>query len=140
MKIKTMKYPNNLDDCYKIRKEVFVDEQGFKDEFDEIDKSCLHLCVYEEGNAVATGRMFLNDQREMTIGRVCVIAKYRGLGYGNAVILELEKIAKSEGFSEVHLSSQVKAKKFYEKLGYTSSGEEYLDQHEPHIHMKKELK
>ena len=31
------------------------------------------------------------------------------------------------------------ARPFYEKLGYWASGEEYLDEYCPHIHMEKEL-
>lgn len=31
------------DDIIKIRTSVFVDKQGFKDEFDETDKTCTHI-------------------------------------------------------------------------------------------------
>lgn len=37
------------------------------------------------------------------------------------------------------LSAQVRVRPFYEKLGYTASGDEYLDEYCPHIHMEKEL-
>ena len=33
-------------ESYEIRKKVFVEEQGFKNEFDDIDKSSTHLVLY----------------------------------------------------------------------------------------------
>ena len=37
------------------------------------------------------------------------------------------------------LSAQVQAKGFYKKLGYVQDGDEYLDEHCPHILMCKVL-
>ena len=33
-------------DAVKIRKEVFMEEQGFHDEFDETDETAIHLVLY----------------------------------------------------------------------------------------------
>ena len=33
-------------EAVRIRTEVFIDEQGFKDEFDEIDDTAIHLVLY----------------------------------------------------------------------------------------------
>ena len=33
-----------------IRREVFIKEQGFNDEFDETDKSCIHAVLFIDGN------------------------------------------------------------------------------------------
>lgn len=37
----------------------------------------------------------------------------------------------------IYLSAQLQAKGFYEKLGYLAYGDEYMDEHCPHIMMKK---
>ena len=49
----------------------------------------------------------------------------------------LEKEARKRGAEELMLSAQVQARGFYEKLGYSAYGGEYLDEHCPHIAMKK---
>ena len=36
------------DDEMSIRTEVFVDEQGFEDEYDEIDDESHHIILYDD--------------------------------------------------------------------------------------------
>ncbi len=43
------------------------------------------------------------------------------------------------GYHEVELSAQTQACEFYLKNGYKKYGEEYLDEHCPHIHMRKKV-
>ena len=47
--------------------------------------------------------------------------------------------AKALGGEKVVISAQCQARAFYEKLGYTAFGEEYLDEYCPHIDMEKKL-
>ena len=59
----TMKLYEQLpEDAVRIRKEVFMDEQGFCNEFDEIDKTALHAVLYEDDKAAATGRMYYEEE------------------------------------------------------------------------------
>ena len=44
----------------KIREEVFVREQGFEYEFDDIDNRAVHLVMYEAGNPVETTAILPN--------------------------------------------------------------------------------
>jgi predicted GNAT family N-acyltransferase len=53
---------DDLSQVYKIRKEVFVEEQGIDEslEFDDADQEAIHVLVYEgmdASKAVATGRI-----------------------------------------------------------------------------------
>ena len=50
------------EDAARIRKEVFVEEQGFQKEFDEIDPIALHVVLYRDGEPAATGRLFRRDR------------------------------------------------------------------------------
>ena len=54
-----------------IREEVFVKEQGFHNEFDEIDSRAIHLVIFVEGQAAGTARMFLEQEGDtaFTVGR-----------------------------------------------------------------------
>ena len=43
------------------RREVFVDEQGFKNEFDDIDNTAIHLVCYDNENPIGTARIFYDE-------------------------------------------------------------------------------
>lgn len=128
------------EESMNIRIEVFVHEQGFKNEFDEIDKIAKHIVAFDEDKAVATARFFTeNGGEEYHIGRLAVIQSYRKLGLGKEIMKEIEKAVKSYGAKRISLSAQVRASGFYEKYGYKKTGSEYLDEYCPHIKMIKEL-
>lgn len=128
-------------EAIEIRTVVFVEEQGFKQEFDKIDESAYHLIIYEDGKAVANGRLFKDDTMENAyiIGRLAVIKNYRNRHLGAKLIELLEEKVKSLKGERISLSAQCRAKAFYEKLGYVASGDIYLDEYCPHIHMEKYL-
>lgn len=128
-------------EAMEIRKEVFVDEQGFHDEFDDIDKTAIHFILYdEEKNALGVCRAFCdNDRGEYHIGRVAVKKQFRGRNYGADIVRSAEKYIKAHHGKSVELSAQVRASAFYEKLGYEKYGDIFYDEYCPHIMMKKEL-
>ena len=121
-----------------IREKVFVEEQGFENEFDDIDSSCLHLIVYKDEQPIGCARMFEQDG-VMILGRIAVLKEARHEHIGSQILAILEKKASELGYHEVVLSAQIQAKEFYLKNGYQSFGEAYLDETCPHIHMRKEL-
>ena len=51
-------------DAVKIRKEVFMEEQGFHDEFDETDETAVHLVLYIDQVPAATCRFSPDRHRE----------------------------------------------------------------------------
>ena len=40
------------EDAFEIRRRVFMEEQGYTDEFDDIDDTCIHIVLYKEGEPV----------------------------------------------------------------------------------------
>lgn len=77
-------------DAKDIRIEVFVKEQGFKNEFDEIDTISHHIVVFDEGKPIGTCRFF-KENDHYTIGRVAVLKEYRNQHIGNLLIRTAEK-------------------------------------------------
>lgn len=134
-------YKNGLPkEAKMIRTAVFIEEQGFRDEFDETDDRSLHAVLFIDGNMAGTARMFTEDGgKSYHIGRVAVLKEYRKLGIGSDIMNALCKKAKELGAGKCELSAQCRAKGFYAKLGFTESGEIYLDEGCPHIYMEKEL-
>lgn len=122
-----------------IRYDVFMEEQGFQNEFDAIDDRARHLVLFIEDEAVGTCR-FYEENGVIYIGRVCVRKNHRGKSFGSAMLSAVEKIVCAEGGGTTTLHAQVQAQPFYEKLGYTAYGA--IDQEEgcPHIWMRKVIK
>ena len=52
---------------------------------------------------------------------------------------EFEKEAAKRGFTRIYVGARVGAHEFYEKIGYTYFGEEYLEKGLKHRHMQKFL-
>lgn len=126
-------------DSAEIRKTVFMQEQGFQQEFDEIDSRAVHAVVYDGDRPIATGRLFTERPGCYVIGRVAVLPDYRGKHVGNAVVQALEAWAKEHGGKLVSLSAQCRAFGFYEKLGYQKTNDTHMDEFCPHVTMEKKL-
>lgn len=123
-----------------IRQKVFIEEQKFKDEFDETDDISIHILTFMNNYAVGTARMFTEDEGESYhIGRVAVLPEYRKHHLGATLVNAAVEKARELGAEKCVLSAQVRVKDFYKKLGFVEHGEEYLDEYCPHIYMEKTL-
>lgn len=122
----------------QIREAVFCREQGFIDEFDEIDGTATHLLLFSDGEAVGTCRVFRKDG-EYFLGRLAVLREFRGRGCGRALLLGAEDVAREMGGERLRLHSQLRAKGFYEAIGYMAASEVDEEQGCPHVWMEKSL-
>ncbi|MCM1162215.1 MAG: GNAT family N-acetyltransferase [Roseburia sp.] len=128
------------EDEKKIREEVFMMEQGFQSEFDDIDSIATHLVFYEAEQPIAACRYYQGEEEGLFwLGRIAVQKTFRGKHIGKQIVLAAEKEIRKEGGKQVQLSAQVRAKEFYEKCGYRAVGEIYLDEDCPHVCMNKAL-
>ena len=119
-------WTRDLSDLREIREQVFIIEQKVPAvaEWDDIDAQSLHVIARDgEGRPIGTGRL----TPQHTIGRVAVIAAWRGLGVGDALMHALLAAARERGVARVELHSQTHAKRFYERLGFVAFGGEYLE-------------
>ncbi len=132
-------YSTLPDEAKLIRTEVFVEEQGFKNEFDGSDNICLHIVLFENGMPAAAGRIFPPENGICVIGRIAVRKDFRGNKLGAEIVRLLEEKAREMCAERTSLSAQCRVMKFYEKLGYKASGEVYNDEFCPHIYMEKNL-
>lgn len=109
-----------------IRDRVFVQEQNvpLELEWDELDPKCDHvLAIDAQGQAIGTGRL----TPEHTIGRMAVLAPWRGKGVGDALLVYLIALARRKQLPSVSLHAQVSAIGFYQKHGFLAYGPSYLE-------------
>ncbi|MBC1249643.1 GNAT family N-acetyltransferase [Listeria welshimeri] len=127
----------------KIRNDVFVVEQHVDpelewDEFDEMDSVDMFVDYAEDGTPLATGRFRVKDGYGK-VERICTQKIARGTGSGRRIMEAIEKEAKKRGLKKLKLGAQLTAIPFYEKLGYETCSEIFLDANIEHKEMKKIL-
>ncbi|TYP79592.1 GNAT family N-acetyltransferase [Paenibacillus methanolicus] len=131
---------DELEAVYKIRKIVFVGEQGVseEEEYDEHEERAEHVLVYHEGQPVGTGRTrVVEDLAKME--RICILPEYRKLGLGRHIMDALETLAQAKGLKKAKLHAQTHAEPFYEKLGYKRISDVFMEADIPHVAMVKAL-
>lgn len=121
-----------------IRIEVFMKEQGFENEFDDIDDISFHIVVFDEERPIGTCRFF-KENNHYTIGRVAVLKKYRNLHIGNSLLESAENEIKKLNGDLIVVHAQVRIRPFYEKQGYIQFGQIDDDEGVPHMWMKKKI-
>ena len=73
-----------------VRTAVFMEEQGYKNEFDDHDAEAVHLCIYDGEEGIATARSYRNPEGVWVLGRVAVLRERRGQRLGSRAVQELE--------------------------------------------------
>ncbi len=135
---KYKKYDHLCSDAKMIREKVFVEEQGFEEEFDDIDEYAKVLVFYDNAKPIGICRYFKTGDT-YHIGRIAVLPEYRGIGLGSEIVRAAEKEIIAEGGTEAELSAQRRAEGFYTKLGYAPEGESYYEEYCEHIRMRRKL-
>lgn len=103
-------------EAQKIRETVFMKEQEFHNEFDEIDSYAKHIVLFEENIPIATCRFFIgNTCEDYFIGHIAVIKEYRGKNIGVSLMKEAEAQIRNIGEKRISLQAQYSAKKILRK-------------------------
>lgn len=123
----------------KARFIVFVGEQHihYTDE-DNIDYLATHFSVRKNGIVLAYARLFPSAEKGvLLIGRMLTVE--RGKGLAKYIMQQIVSYAKNAGAHTLRLHAQMHAVAFYEKLGFHTAGETFIEAEIPHIHMEMQL-
>jgi len=71
------------------------------------------------------------------IGRLAVLKEHREKGHGTCAVVALVDEAKRLGITRVFLGAQMQAVGFYEKLGFSTCGDPFLEAGIEHVEMEK---
>ncbi|MDF1507482.1 GNAT family N-acetyltransferase [Robertmurraya sp. DFI.2.37] len=140
MNLITVTTNEQLEEVYRVRKIVFVDEQHvpLEEEIDNLEEESTHFLLQDEEQSVGAGRFRVVDSYGK-VERICVLKHKRKSGAGRAIMEGIEAFAKKEGIKKLKLNAQTHAIPFYEGLGYKVASEEFLDAGIPHKTMIKQL-
>lgn len=130
-------WTESKDELRHIREAVFIEEQGVpvKLEWDEYDPDATHVLVRDsKQHAIATARLLADGH----IGRMAVLKSWRHQGIGSAMLHTLIAVCQDKQLTPF-LDAQIHALEFYEKNGFVSVGDEFMDAGIPHKRMLLEL-
>jgi len=123
----------------RVRDAVFIVEQKVpvELEWDEWDARCDHALALDSGLIpVGTARLLPDGH----LGRMAVLAEWRGRGVGRALAQALLDRARQRGMRRIVLHAQTSAAAFYRKLGFAEFGAEFEEAGIAHIAMSLALK
>ena len=129
-------------DCFAIRIEVFVEEQGVPKEEELVREAqtTIHALARINSIPIATGRLITIDNKNARIGSMAVKLEYRRIGVASLVLDFLEEKAQEKGIQYITLEAQEYVKQFYSDRGYSERGNIFLEVGIPHVKMVKELR
>jgi len=121
-----------------IRYEVFCVEQSVPEaiEWEEVDVHCVHVLAEDpDGRAIGCGRLLPDGH----IGRMAVLAQWRGQRVGSTMLERLIALARERGDPKVMLNAQTHAVPFYARYGLAPVGDAFEEAGIPHQPMEAEL-
>lgn len=125
----------------KIREDVLRKPIGLllteKDQED--DEKAIHIWLSVNKRIVATAMLTEHSKQELRLRMVGVRPQVRKAGLGSRLIKYAEGLAAGKGYEKIIMDARITAKNFYDKLGYSSSGEQYERVGIPHIFMSKKV-
>jgi predicted GNAT family N-acyltransferase len=77
--------------------------------------------------------------KEVRLRQMAVRSGLQGKGIGRALMQFAENVAYDFGYRKISMHARKTAVGFYEKLGYTATGDEFLEVSIPHFLMEKDL-
>ena len=134
--IRDAHWPDDQTELMHVRHEVFVIEQSVPAELeqDASDPDFRHvLALDSNSHPIGTGRVSECGK----IGRMAVLRSWRSHGVGSAILARLIEIAAGNGCQTVKLSAQLTAVPFYQRHGFTESGDVYQEANIDHIKMTR---
>src|SRR5947209_4779340 len=94
---------------------------------DEWENNSIHVLMLDEKKqAVAVGRLQLNNDEEGQLRSMAVRTDHQGKGFGSQIISYIERIAKEKKLKYIVLDARENAVRFYEKHGYKIVVNSYL--------------
>ena len=115
---------NEIQKCFNIRREVFVDEQKCdpKDEY-EFEEESTHYLLSNKNASLATAR-YRKTKNGIKMERFAVLKEERGKGYCLNILKQM--ILDLSCLKEIkYLHAQVQVVEFYEKVGFKKIGEKF---------------
>ncbi|MGD9127080.1 MAG: GNAT family N-acetyltransferase [Planctomycetia bacterium] len=104
---------------------------------DEVDQ--LHFGLFEGKQLLACVILKNLGEGSAKLRQMAVVKTLQNRGLGTQLIQGMEALAKERGIKSIEMAAQMRAKGFYEKVGYNAEGPIFQEVGIDHIKMIKSL-
>ena len=133
----TKQYKQMVDLRYHIlRKPLGL---AFRQEELEAEKDNIHIGCFDDDKLEGCCMLVSLDKNIVQLRQMAVIAGLQGKGIGKVLMQFAENISRDIGYKKIIMHARKTAVGFYEKLGYSAIGDEFLEVTIPHFSMEKAL-
>ena len=105
----------------------------------EKEKNEILIGAFEEEKMLGCCMLIKSDPTTVRMRQMAVLNNLQGKGIGRALMQFAENIARDLGYKKLTMHARVTAVGFYEKLGYSVVGDEFIEVTLPHHTMEKLL-
>jgi N-acetylglutamate synthase-like GNAT family acetyltransferase len=124
-----------------LRNEILRKPLGlsFTEEELEGEKDDILMGAFEDDRLLGCCLLSPMDAGTVRLRQMAVPNNMQGKGVGKALMIFAENIARDLGYKKLCMHARKTATGFYEKLGYSISGEEFMEVTIAHFTMEKAL-
>jgi predicted GNAT family N-acyltransferase len=108
------------------------------DDLRDEDRQVHLVAMDDRGHMIGCALVFVQE-KTARIRQMAVEERYQEQGIGTELVKQAEAAARAGNIFKVTLHARISARRFYEQLGYTASGEVFTEVTIPHIAMEKDL-
>lgn len=112
---------------------------SLKDEDLSDEARQLHFGIFDDQRMLRVLLLDPQDEQTVKMRQMAVRSELQGSGLGKQLVRFAEGAAKEHGYSKITLHARKTAVPFYERLGYSVTGDEFLEVGIPHLSMEKQL-
>ncbi len=125
----------------QLRKDILRKPLGLDFDPEELEKEKDEILIgaFEEEKMLGCCMLIKYDTKTIRLRQMAVLNNLQGKGIGRALMQFAENIARDLGFRRITMHARKSAIGFYEKLGYSVTGEEFIEVTIPHFNMEKSL-
>ena len=134
----TAEYDQMLNLRYEILRKPL--KLSFDKEELETEKHDILIAAFEEDKILGCCLLKKIDNNTVRLRQMAVANNLQGKGIGASMMYFAENVARDAGFKKIRMHARKTAIGFYEKLGYTVMGNEFLEVSIPHFLMEKKLR
>ncbi len=125
----------------QLRKDILRKPLGLDFTEDELEKEKDEILIgaFEDDKMLGCCMLIQEEPGTVRLRQMAVSNKLQGKGIGKALMQFAENIARDKGFRTITMHARKSAVGFYEKLGYSVTGDEFHEVTIPHLLMEKPL-
>jgi predicted GNAT family N-acyltransferase len=131
----------DYEESWRLRLRVLREPLGLRPSPEERDEESklVHLGAFEGSRLVATLMLHAVGEGRVRMRQVAVDFDRQRSGVGTKLVHFSEAVARARGFREMVLHARETAVPFYERLGYATYGEPFVEVTIPHVAMRMAL-